>query len=125
MKLELKIFDLSDEKTFFKKLKEMTKFHGATVGKIKTTNIFITKKSRQEYNQQPCQDIKVINLKEKDFQIDKIKEIIKINKNPILINSKSGKWAFYESTDYLEQIYTGEQAKNQENPYVRMVCGKE
>ena len=48
MKLELKVFDLSDEKTFFKKLKEMTKFHGAKVGKIKTTNIFITKNSRQE-----------------------------------------------------------------------------
>ena len=84
----------------------------------------ISKVERKEYNQKPYEDIKVINLKQKDFNLKCLKEIIENNKFPVLINIKSGKISFYESTDYIEHIYIGEQAKNQNNPYIRFVYGQ-
>ncbi len=124
MNLSMKIFDLSNNDEIIEKIREMTTFHEAFIKKIKTSNIFIKKESRKEYNQKPYEDIKVINLKQKDFNLKCLKEIIENNKFPVLINIKSGKISFYESTDYIEHFYIGEQAKNQNNPYIRFVYGQ-
>ncbi|SRR6056297_2975802 len=125
MELEAKIFDLTDDKNLMEKLIEMTQFHGAKINDKKTSFISVTEDSRKNYNQKPYQKIKKITLKDKEFDINHIKEILENNKEPVLIDYVKGKLALFSSSNHKTHFYIGEQAKYQHNPYIRLVYGSE
>jgi hypothetical protein len=125
MTLEIKIFDLSKDKNFLEKLNEMTFFHGAKINGKKTSFISTTENSRKNYNQKPYQNIKKIILKNKTFDIQQIREILKNHEEPVLINYVGEKLALFHSSNYKKHFYTGEKAKNQDNPFIRKVYGNE
>jgi hypothetical protein len=123
MKLELKIFDLTNDENLIEKLNEMTQFHGAIINGKKTSFISTTENSRRNYNQKPYQKIKKIILKDKEFDIKHIRKIMENHEEPVLIDYIKGKLALFNSSNHETHFYIGEQAKYQNNPYIRLVYG--